>query len=146
MSFNHEILTQTKGYNVSDRYNVIPTQDIITEFERFGFELQDVSLARIIREEKENKQKHLVRMSQAEKLFGEMRVDVIIQNSYDRSSALNIRIGMFRFACANGLIVGSNLMPTFRIVHSNLSWMDQVHAFIDFMKTDTKHKKHGLTT
>ncbi len=141
MGSPHEILTQTTGFNVSDSYNVIPTQDVIVEFERFGFELQDLSLARIIREEKENKQKHLVRMSQGEKLFGEMRVDVIIQNSYDRSTALNIRIGMFRFACANGLIIGSNLMPTFRVVHSNNSWMDQIHAFIDSYEEKYKIQK-----
>lgn len=128
---NNTILIQTEGYNVSDRYQVIPTGEVVSEFERFGFEMQDMSLARVLREEKQNKQKHLIRLSQQEKLFGEFRVDVIIQNSYDRSTALNIRVGLYRFVCSNGLIVGTNLMPAFKVYHSNHSWLDQIHEFID---------------
>lgn len=140
-SINQDVLNQTGGYNVSDRYNVIPTSDVILEFERFGFELKDTSVARVVKEEKQGFQKHLVRLSTDEKLFGEMRTDIIIKNSYDRSSALTIMVGLYRFACSNGLIVGSNYMTPFRIVHSNSSWQQEVSVFIDKYEERFKMQK-----
>lgn len=125
------VLNQTKGYNVSDRYNVINTSEVILEFERFGFELMDTSIARVAKEEKQGFQKHLVRLSTPKMLMGEVRTDVIVKNSYDRSSALTIMIGLFRFACSNGLIVGTNIMTPFKINHSNSNWQKDLMGFVD---------------
>lgn len=126
-----DILTNTEGYNVSERYNVIPTMDVITEFQRFGFDLQDTTMANVANSEKQGYQKHMVRMSTGEKLFGEMRTDVIINNSYDGTKALHIRVGMFRFVCSNGMVVGHNLIPSLQIKHNNNSWQELVAEFID---------------
>lgn len=125
------VLNQTKGYNVSDRYNVINTSEVIQEFERFGFELTDTSIARVAKEEKQGFQKHLIRLSAPTALTGEVRTDVIVKNSYDRSSALTIMIGLFRFACSNGLIIGTNTVAPFKINHSNSNWQKDLMAFID---------------
>ncbi len=132
MNLEQQVLNQTEGYEVSSRYNVIPTVDVVSAFERFGFETTNISLANVMREEKQGKQKHLVRMSTGENLFGgEVRPEVLIKNSYDGMHSLEIRVGMFRFVCANGLIVGSNLMPALKILHSNRNWMDVIEEFID---------------
>ena len=126
-----EILTQTSGYNVSDRYQVIPTQEVINQFTRFGFEIDSVSSAGTRSIEKNNKQPHMVKMTTGEKLFGEMKPQVIIHNSYDGTKALNIRVGIFRFACANGIVMGHNLIPNLQILHSNQQWEQLILEFID---------------
>ena len=126
-----ELLTQTEGYNVSDKYEPIPTADIILEMERFGFETTDISLANVMKEEKQGHQRHIIRMSTDMRMFGEgIRPEVVIKNSYDRSSALEIRIGMWRMVCANGIIAGTNLIPALKIRHMG-EWQSKLHAFID---------------
>jgi len=104
---------------------------VIQEFERYGFELASVEAANIRDLGKVGKQKHMVRMTTGEKLFGEMRPEIVINNSYDGTKALNIRIGMFRFVCSNGMIVGHNLMPNLQVMHSNSGWVELLHEFVD---------------
>jgi hypothetical protein len=129
---NTEILVQTDGYNVSNRYNVIPSIEVMQEFERFGFQLDSVEAAGVRSVERALKQKHMIRMSAEEKMFGgELKPQVIIYNSYDGTAALNIHVGIFRFVCSNGLIAGHNLIQPMRTVHHNSQWKDLVHEYID---------------
>ena len=128
---NKALLEQTEGYNVSSRYNVIPTMEVVNEFERFGFELSSVDAARVANPSKEDHQQHMVRMKADMKMVGGLRPEVIIHNSYDGTKALNIRVGLFRFVCSNGIVVGENLVPNFSVKHSNSNWVDMLHEFID---------------
>ena len=139
-----DVMKQTEGYNVSDRYQVINTTDVILEFERFGFELKDTSIARVAKEEKQGFQKHLVRLSTPTMLMGEVRTDIIVKNSYDRSSALTIMVGLFRFACSNGLVIGTNIMSPFKINHSRNDWQAQLHEFIDAYEEKFKLQRHWM--
>ena len=125
------VLERTTGYNVSERYNVINTMDVIQQFERFGFELNSIDAGNIRNVEKAGAQKHMVRMAADFKMAGGLKPEVIIHNSYDGTKALNIRIGIFRFVCSNGLIAGHNLVPNLQILHSNNNWADQINEFID---------------
>jgi hypothetical protein len=126
------ILNQTVGYNVSDRYNVIPTAEVIQEFTKFGFELGSIQSAGVRSLEKALKQRHLVRMRREEKLFdGELVPEVAIYNSYDGTKALEIHIAVFRFICENGIISGTYDFEPLKILHSNNNWMELVHEYID---------------
>ena len=125
------VLERTTGYNVSERYNVINTMDVIQQFERFGFELNSIDAGNIRNVEKAGAQKHMVRMAADFKMAGGLKPEVIIHNSYDGTKALNIRIGIFRFVCSNGLIAGHNLVPNLQILHSNNNWAEQINEFID---------------
>ncbi len=124
-------MTNTEGYNVSDRYNVINTMDVVQQFEQYGFELSSVQAANTRSLEKVGKQKHLVRMKSEHKMAGGLQPEVIITNSYDGTKALNINIGLFRFVCSNGLIAGTNLFPKLQILHSNSHWGEILNEFID---------------
>jgi hypothetical protein len=102
------------------------------EFERFGFQLDTVEAAGVRSVAKALKQKHMIRMSAEEKMFGgELKPQVVIYNSYDGTAALNINVGIFRFVCSNGMIAGHNLIQPMRITHSNTQWKDLVHEYID---------------
>ena len=139
------VMTNTEGYNVSERYQVINTMDVVQEFERFGFELASVEAGNVRNLDKVGKGKHMVRMTTGEKLFGEMRPEVIINNSYDGTKALNIRIGMFRFVCSNGMIVGHNLMPNLQIMHSQKNWLEGIHEFVDTYEDKYKLQKEWIS-
>ena len=136
--FDTPVMTRTEGYEVSDRYNVINTGDVVNRFEKYGFEITSVDSGGVRNPEKVGAQKHMVRMKSEYKMVGGLRPEVVINNSYDGTKALNIRVGLFRFVCANGLVVGSNLIPNLQILHSNNSWEDMINEFIDTY--DEKYK------
>ena len=128
-----EILYQTSpAQTVSEKYEVIPTIEVIQEFEKFGFQIDAIESAGTRSMERALKQKHMVRMSAEEKMFGgEVVPQVIIHNSYDGSASLNIHVGIFRFVCSNGMVAGKNLIPPLRIVHKREAWRDIVGEFVD---------------
>ena len=129
MSENMNILYQDRGLNVSNRYNVISTIDVVEQFQSYGFETTSVLSASA--RTKSGFQQHMVRMKSDHKITAGLRPEVIIHNSYDGTKALNIRVGLFRFVCSNGVIIGENLVPNFRIMHSNNNWQELVNDFID---------------
>ena len=124
-----DILYQDRGLNVSKRYNVISTIDVVQSFEQYGFETTSVDSSNA--RTKGGFQQHMVRMKSDHKMVGGLRPEVIIHNSYDGTKALNIRVGLFRFVCANGIVVGENLVPNFKIMHSNSNWQELLNGFID---------------
>ena len=126
------ILMQDTGYNVSNRYQVISTMDVINRFSKYGFELDSIEAAGTRSMEKMLKASHMVKLTTDAKMFGgELKPQVIIHNSYDGTKALNIRVGIFRFVCANGIVTGHNLVPNLQILHSNTHWSDMIDDFID---------------
>jgi hypothetical protein len=142
MSNVNPILTQTEGYKVSERYRPIPTIEIIQEFQRFGFKLQEVKAAGVRSMDKALKQRHMARLSMEEKWFGgELAPQVVIYNSYDGTKALEIHVGFFRFVCANGLIAGTHDEVPMKIYHTNAQWQELVHEYIDTLGTRLEHKK-----
>lgn len=142
---NHEILYQTEAINVTDRYNVINTMDVVQEFTRFGFEIDSVQAAGVRNMERALKQPHMVRMSAEETMFsGEIKPQVIIHNSYDGTRSLNIHVGLFRFVCANGIVTGHNLIQPLKVIHTNTSWQDLVYEFIDTYQEKYKIQKEQI--
>jgi len=128
---NEPVMTTTTGYNVSDRYNVINTLDVVSQMEKYGFDVTSVQAAGTRDLAKVGHQKHMVRMKSDYKMVGGMRPEVIITNSYDGTRALNIQVGLFRFVCSNGLIAGTNLIPKLQILHSNNNWESLLNEFVD---------------
>jgi len=128
---NEPVMVNTEGYNVSDRYNVINTLDVVSQFEKYGFEVTSVQAAGTRDIAKIGKQKHMVRMKSEYKMVGGLRPEVILTNSYDGTRALNIQVGLFRFVCSNGLIAGTNLVPKLQILHSNTHWEEMINEFVD---------------
>ena len=142
----NDILYQTQGLNVSERYNVIPSIEVIQEFERFGWELSNVQAAGVRSMERALKQKHLIRMRREEKLFdGEVVPEVAIYNSYDGTKALEIHIAVFRFICSNGIIQGTYDFEPLKIVHTNSNWQELVHEYIDTYGQKLERQKEVIS-
>ena len=132
IGINWETLAnEEKLANLSDKYNVVTTSNIVKQFENRGFEITQYSEARVRREDRANKQKHFVRMALSDDIEMKERPEVVIFNSYDGSTRLNINIGLFRFVCQNGLILGSHLQEPIKIKHTNNSWEYMVWKMIE---------------
>jgi len=139
-----ELLTQTKGYEtVSERYKVIPTIEVIEQMTKYGFEVRSITPGGS--RTRRGYQKHMVRMSSTEKIFGgEIEPQVVIHNSYDGTKSLQIHIGMFRFVCSNGLISGKNVIEPTRILHSDSNWHEKLNEFIDTYEVKYERQKRFI--
>lgn len=103
------VLTQSQGFNVSERYSPIKTQEIVDRFVSHGFAVESISVAKPRKASKETYQKHLIRLSHPEMVLrgvGDSRPEIVLINSHDASTSLKMMIGIYRLVCSNGLIVG----------------------------------------
>lgn len=129
---NFNTLNQTEKYDtLSEKYNVMTTGNIVSDFEERGFVVTDYKEARIRKEDRRYKQKHFVRMSMQDDVEMMERPEIVIHNSYDGSSPLKMYMGIYRFVCSNGMIVGDHLTEPLSIRHNNNSWEQLLYSFID---------------
>lgn len=131
------LLTQTTGFNVSNQYKPITTQDVLTRFESKGFKVEKVAITKPKLKTKDGFQRHMVRLSHPSlelKNVNDSRPEIVIVNSYDGSSSLRIMLGIYRLVCSNGLIVGSTINER-RIRHVGDVW-NNIDAAIEQVSTN----------
>lgn len=101
----------------SDRYGMVPTFPILQGLFKAGFQLHGISTARVRSEDKKGFEKHMLRMRRPTDPNVDTVNEIIIVNSHDGSTCFDMRAGMFRFVCSNGLIVGDDVARV-KIKHS----------------------------
>lgn len=113
-----QLLMQDQGYKVSSRYSAVPTQALLQRILDAGYTVADISTAVPRNKDRIGFQKHLIRLRHPNMLptLGGSVAELIIINSYDKSSSIRIMLGVYRFACANGLITGTSFI-NYRIRH-----------------------------
>lgn len=113
------LFTQEPHYEVSDKYHFIPTINIIEEIKSHNWYPMRVSQAGVKDEEKEGYQQHCVRFRHFEDLLNpqENAVELLLFNSHDRTKSFSISAGIFRFVCANGLVVSESVYESYKIKH-----------------------------
>ena len=140
----------------SSRYAYVPTVDILHSMRREGFYPTHVSQAKTRNSDKAGHTKHLIRFRREVEASEVEAREVILLNSHDGSSGAQLMAGVFRFACANGLIVGQSDTEV-KVRHSGnalgdiidgaytvVTQFDQVSERIDAMKciTLTPERRH----
>lgn len=113
------LLNQDQGYNVSDRYSVVQTGELLSQFESNGYEVSQFQTASVRKAEKQGFQKHILRLRHPDLILPNqdgLQPEVVLINSYDRSSSFCLMLGIFRFICSNGLISG-NSYESLRVRH-----------------------------
>lgn len=100
----------------TERYSYIPTITVLEALRAEGFEPFNVSQTRVRREGKRDYAKHLVRLRHVNHAGCKEANEIILINSHDGSSSYRMMSGVFRFACANGMICGSTF-DEIRIPH-----------------------------
>lgn len=94
----------------SDKYRFIPTIDVIEPLLNDGFVVHKVTENRFKDESKYGYVKHQLRLrnpSLAPEVGG-LVPEVIVTNSHDGTSAFQIRGGIYRLVCSNGLVIGND--------------------------------------
>ena len=113
------LFTSEPHSEVSDKYHFIPTIDVIEEIRANNWYPVNVAVANVRDEEKEGFQQHCVRFRHFEDLLNpkDNAVELLLFNSHDRSKAFSISAGIFRFVCANGLVVSDSVFESYKIKH-----------------------------
>lgn len=108
---------------VSEHYSFISTVEVIELLRNDGWEPVKVREQRVRLMEKIGFQLHEVRFARRVDLgsvakVGQMRPEMILQNSHDGTRAYRIDAGLFRLVCSNGLVVADAEFAKVCIRHS----------------------------
>jgi len=108
---------------LSDKYGFIPTHEIVSAFEREDWVMTSASATRVRKPELEGFQRHLLRFAHRSQLeLGRTeRIETVLVNSHDGTSSVQLAAGVFRFACANGIIVADSTVAGIRLGHHRLT-------------------------
>jgi hypothetical protein len=108
---------------LSSRYGFIPTHEIVDAFAAEGWALTSASESKVRQESRQGLQRHLLRFAHESQLqLGiKERIETILINSHDGTSSLQIGAGIFRMACANGIVVAENTVASIRLGHHKLN-------------------------
>lgn len=112
---------------LSDRYGFIPTHDIVRAFADNDWVVTGATEAKCRKEANRGFQKHLIRFAHRSQLeLGRTdRIETVLINSHDGNSSVQVGAGVFRMACANGVIIADSVVASVRLSHVGLS-LDQV--------------------
>jgi Domain of unknown function (DUF932) len=101
----------------SSRYTHIPTGEVLRGLRKEGFSPFMVCQTRTRDESKREHTKHMLRLRHASQIGASEANEIILLNSHDGASSYQMLSGVFRFACANGLVCG-DVQGDIRVRHS----------------------------
>src|SRR5260221_1494852 len=94
---------------VSAKYSFLPTCSILNGMRENGWVPVRAQEQSIRTEARRGFQKHVVRFARVEHLQtwekNQVRPEVVLVNSHDKSSAYQLHCGLFRLVCTNGMVV-----------------------------------------
>ena len=115
----------------SEKFQVIPTHQLLKGFEKEGFLPVKVQVGGSRDEAKRAFTKHLIRFRRASDLTGAPKVgdshpEVVLLNAHDGTSSYQLHAGLFRLVCLNGLTVSDQNFGSVKIGHSGRHVLDKV--------------------
>jgi hypothetical protein len=144
---------------VSDRYSFQPTSSILDGMRDHGWMPVRAEQQHVRTAARQGFQKHLIRSARVESLDAwtknEVRPEIILLNSHDKSSAYQLHCGLLRMVCLNGMVVADATFQRISIKHVGFSpnsvieasfqvldavprIMDKVKLFQDRILTDAE--------
>jgi uncharacterized protein DUF932 len=110
---------------VSDRYSFLPTSSILRGMRENGWVPVRAEQQSVRTEARRGFQKHLIRFARVEHLEtwekNQVRPEVVLLNSHDKSSAYQLHCGLFRLVCSNGMVVADATFQRISIKHSRFN-------------------------
>ncbi len=110
----------TQAYHtVSNRYTYISTEKILDIMRTHGWMPVDAFENKVRIEDKQNFQKHLIVLRNFSSFLMEEEniPQIILTSSHDTSACMELRLGVFRLICKNGLILADSLMQAHKVKH-----------------------------
>ena len=108
---------------VSHRYAFLPTSQVVAQMREAGWAPVQAEEQRVRLEGRAGFQKHLIRFQRRDLIAvkGEFAAEICLVNSHDRSSAYQLHAGLFRFVCANGMMIADSTFERVSIRHSGFT-------------------------
>jgi hypothetical protein len=110
---------------VSDKYIFLPTSSILQGMRENGWVPVRAEEQSVRTEARRGFQKHLIRFARTEHLQtwekNQVRPEVVLLNSHDKSSAYQLHCGLFRLVCLNGMVVADATFERISIKHSGFN-------------------------
>ena len=115
----------------SERFQVIPTHEILGGLAKEGFVPVRVQVGGSRDQEKRTITKHLLRFRRSDDLTGAPKVgdshpEVVLVNAHDGTSSYQLHAGLFRLVCTNGLTVSDANFGQVKVGHSGKGVLDKV--------------------
>jgi len=115
---------------VSARYGFTPTIQIIDALRNEGWFPVDATQKNVQDQSKKLLTKHLVRFRRLNDdiIVGDSAVELLLTNSHDRSAAFVLHAGIFRMACANGIVIADSTFNKVSVRHNQNAAEDVVEG------------------
>lgn len=95
---------------VSSRYGFIPTIEVVRGLSKSGFHPVTAMQSRTRNEDKKNYVKHVMRFRHESAMEKSgVLPEIVLVNSHDGSTSYQLRAGIYRLVCSNGMIVGDDI-------------------------------------
>jgi len=137
------IFSEGKHESRSDRYSYIPTNIIYEKLKEEGFDAFMVCQTRTRKEGMMEHTKHMMRLRHRSHQVGAEANEIILINSHNGTSSYQMKAGMYRFVCSNGLVVGEDIADI-RVSHSGNVQdrvIEGVYEVVDSFDKVTEHKE-----
>lgn len=124
---NEQILTAAPSVfaeaphsEVSNNYGFLPTIQIVDGLREEGWFPVDATQKNVRDKSKKFLTKHLLRFRRLEDdiIIGDSAVELLLTNSHDRSCGFVLHAGIFRMACANGIVVADSTFNKVSVRHN----------------------------
>jgi len=120
------ILAEDKHCSRSERYQFIPTGELIYQLSQLGFYPTEVAQGGSRIEGKREFTKHMVRLGHPKlKSLDGTRLEALIYNAHDGTSSWTLWLGGIRFVCLNGHVFGEEVFSA-RVSHTSRNAIDLV--------------------
>jgi len=109
--------------DVSDKYGFIPTIDVIDGLRNEGWFPVDATQKNVRNKAMTDFTKHMVRFRRLgdDIVVGDSVVELLLTNSHDRSSGFVLHAGVFRMACANGIVIADSTFNKVNVRHNRFA-------------------------
>ncbi len=106
-------------HEVSDRYGFMPTIDVVDALRGEGWMPVDATQKNVRDSSKRELTTHLLRFRRIgdDIEVGDSVVEILLKNAHDRSSAFVLHAGIFRMACANGIVIADSTFNKLSVRH-----------------------------
>ncbi len=119
--------------DLSERYTFLPTSQVVNAMRGAGWAPVQAQEQRVRLENRKGFQRHLIRFQKRDELAvaGEYTAEIALLNSHDGTSAYQLHAALYRFSCANGLMVSDGTLESLKIRHSGFSPERLIEASFD---------------
>lgn len=115
----------------STAYTFISTDRVLTALATAGF--LPVEARQAARARSPLHARHLIRLRRRFETIAlrDAIPEILFLNSHDGTSAYQLRVGLYRVVCTNGLVVSAGMFPTWRVTHRGDVVADVVAAALE---------------